>query len=59
MQLHNKIFLYKDNMNALTIGDGDFTFSLPIARMLNNTGKLCATRYESYDTLNCIYPNIY
>ena len=29
------------------------------ARMLNNTGKSCATSYESHNTLNRIYPNFY
>jgi len=51
--------LCKQNMNVLTIGDGDFTFSLSIAKALSNTGKLHATSYESYDTLNRIYPNFY
>lgn len=54
-----KSFLYKPNMSILTIGDGDFTFSLSIARTLNKTGELFATSYESYDKLNRIYPNFY
>jgi len=57
-------------MNVLTVGDGDFTFSLAIARILfpdntttsnnnsPNTSILIATSYETRQTLHAVYPNI-
>ena len=53
-------FGYKRGMNVLTVGDGDFTFSLALARMIG-TGKssqVVATSYESLETLIKVYPNI-
>jgi hypothetical protein len=48
---------YTSDMRVLTIGDGDFSFSLAIARM--STGKnLVATSYESRETLCEVYPGI-
>jgi 25S rRNA (uracil2634-N3)-methyltransferase len=50
-------------MRVLTCGDGDFTFSLALARMLlGNEGtsaasKLTATSYETSETLEKVYPN--
>jgi hypothetical protein len=48
---------YTSGMRVLTIGDGDFSFSLAIARI--STGKgLVATSYESRETLREVYPGI-
>ena len=61
---------YQRGMSVLTVGDGDLTFSLAVARILfANSGKdasqqhrissrLVATSYESRDTLIKVYPNI-
>lgn len=53
-------FGYKSGMNVLTVGDGDFTFSLGLARIIgpNKSSKLVATSYESLETLIKVYPNI-
>ena len=58
---------YKGGMNVLTVGDGDFTFSLAVARLVlgNNTkkkkkkqkGMVIATSYEDYSTLSKVYPD--
>lgn len=46
-------------LSVLTVGDGDFTYSLAIGRIvLRNGGKLVATSYESKDTLLKVYPDI-
>lgn len=44
-------------MKVLTIGDGDFSFSLALARIISGTG-LTATSYESKETLIQVYPLI-
>lgn len=62
---------FTPKMNILTIGDGDFTFSLALARMLVNSDnvkrkgnhsknecKIVATSYESLSTLKQVYPSI-
>ena len=60
---------YQRGMSVLTVGDGDLTFSLAVARILfanaqqhqrhqQNSGRLVATSYESKDTLLKVYPNI-
>ena len=52
---------YAPGMNVLTVGDGDFSFSLAIARILyskqtkKSTGNLVATSYESKETLRRVY----
>ncbi len=52
-------FGYQKEMNILTIGDGDFTFSLALARMLcGKAWKIVATSYESKSTLQTVYPDI-
>ena len=59
---------YKRDMNVLTVGDGDFTFSLAVARLVlgNNSSKkkkkkrkgmVIATSYEDYSTLCRVYPD--
>jgi hypothetical protein len=50
-------------MSVLTVGDGDFSFSLALARILSkghqSGGKrLIATSYESRATLEGVYPNL-
>jgi hypothetical protein len=48
---------YIGGMKVLTVGDGDFTFSLAIARMVSGSG-LVATSYESRETLCSVYPGV-
>ena len=60
---------YKRGMNVLTVGDGDFTFSLAVARLVlgNNSpnkkkkkkqkGMVITTSYEDYSTLCKVYPD--
>jgi 25S rRNA (uracil2634-N3)-methyltransferase len=47
---------FRQNMAILTVGDGDFTFSLAMARLLG--GKVVATSYESKASLIQVYPGI-
>lgn len=52
---------YHSGMSVLTVGDGDLSFSLAIARILS-TGergaeRLVATSYESRATLERVYPS--
>ncbi|CAB9508195.1 Domain of unknown function (DUF2431) [Seminavis robusta] len=58
---------YQTNgMRVLTVGDGDFSFSLAVARLLSSATKsfkkkkkgvnLVATSYESKETLQRVYP---
>ena len=54
---------YRAGMSVLTVGDGDFSFSLALARILSkghqSGGKrLIATSYESQATLEGVYPNL-
>lgn len=64
-------YLKKSGMKILTIGDGDFSFSLAITRMILSderrskketmnvdSTELIATSYESIDTLRKVYPDI-
>jgi 25S rRNA (uracil2634-N3)-methyltransferase len=52
---------YRPGMNVLTCGDGDFSFSLAVARLLevdeSSPSKLVATSYEMQDTLADVYPD--
>jgi hypothetical protein len=60
---------YHRGMNVLTVGDGDFSFSLAIARLViggigpNNDchtsdgGMVVATSYENFNTLRKVYPD--
>ena len=56
---------YYPGMNVLLCGDGDFSFSLAIARILSSNANtdgtfqsnLVATSYESSETLAEVYPN--
>ena len=60
---HEGTLGYRTGMNVLTVGDGDLSFSLAIARLLSKEGKdldgqrLIATSYESRETLESVYPN--
>ena len=61
---NNSTMGYKRGMNVLTVGDGDFTFSLAVARLVlgNNSpkkqkGMIIATSYEDYSTLCKVYPD--
>lgn len=53
---------YRDGMAVLTVGDGDFSFSLALAHLLsssNETGmvkKVVASSYEKEETLRRVYP---
>ena len=47
-------------MSALTVGDGDFSFSLALARILrprHTKSVLVATSYEDEETLREVYPD--
>jgi 25S rRNA (uracil2634-N3)-methyltransferase len=52
---------YRPGMSVLCVGDGDFSFSLAVARILFAstpcTSRLIATSYESEETLREVYPN--
>eukprot|EP00934_Nitzschia_sp_Nitz4_P007870 Nitzschia sp. Nitz4//scaffold413_size9536//3507//4703//NITZ4_009095-RA/size9536-processed-gene-0.3-mRNA-1//1//CDS//3329551337//7860//frame0 len=55
---------YQPGMSVLTVGDGDFSFSLAIARLLFSSSSsskpstLVATSYESEETLRRVYPDL-
>lgn len=57
--------LYDDRMHVLTVGDGDFSFSLALARALcpeggggpAGGGGLVATSHESAASVLSVYPN--
>ena len=54
---------YRAGMSVLTVGDGDFSFSLALARILSKGKKsggkrLMATSYESRTTLEGVYPTL-
>lgn len=59
---------YHRGMNVLTVGDGDFTFSLAVTRLVvgdsnssndhnANKGMVVATSYEDSKTLRKVYPD--
>ena len=54
---------YRPGMNVLLCGDGDFSFSLSVARILSlnvdetSESKLVATSYELKETLAEVYPS--
>ena len=50
---------YQKGMSVLTVGDGDFTFSLAVARLVcgASSGKVVATSYEDQSTLRNVYPD--
>ena len=60
---------YRPGMSVLCVGDGDFSFSLALARILFSRGsdaigtptmapsRLIATSYETEETLQNVYPN--
>jgi 25S rRNA (uracil2634-N3)-methyltransferase len=55
---------YRQGMSVLTVGDGDFTFSLAMARLLAKTsnskfGSIVATSYEDKETLRSVYPDFH
>ena len=54
--------IYKDGQKILTVGDGDFSFSVALARHLHlgdDAGtSLTSTTYESYGVLKDVYPGI-
>ncbi|KAL7490116.1 hypothetical protein ACHAW6_015835 [Cyclotella cf. meneghiniana] len=59
---------YQRGMAVLTVGDGDFTFSLAVARLVMESdhdssgsklrGTVVASSYEDVHTLQNVYPNL-
>ena len=51
---------YKRGMNVLTCGDGDFSFSLAVSKLVvsddSDSGMVVATSYEDLPTLRRVYP---
>ncbi|KAL7456426.1 hypothetical protein ACHAWC_007933 [Mediolabrus comicus] len=52
---------YRRGMNVLTVGDGDFSFSLAVAKLVasadnDSGGMVVATSYEDKPTLQRVYP---
>lgn len=52
---------YRRGMNVLTVGDGDFSFSLAVSKLVasadnNSGGMVVATSYEDKPTLQRVYP---
>lgn len=52
---HCGLYLHSDSV--LTLGDGDFSFSLSLVRGGHKPSKLCATSYESLQSITSIYQN--
>lgn len=52
-----RVLGYVPGIRVLTLGDGDFTFSLAVARMVSDNGVVWATSYESEATLQSVYKN--
>jgi 25S rRNA (uracil2634-N3)-methyltransferase len=51
---------FRVGMSVLTVGDGDFSFSLALARLLkpsSTKSTLVATSYEDKETLRRVYPD--
>lgn len=58
---HRPVLGYHDGMSVLAVGDGDFSFSLGVARIVGkgdgqSSQLLLATSYEKRDTLERVYP---
>lgn len=58
----NGMMGYRRGMNVLTVGDGDFTFSLAVAQHVvgdggKSRGMVVATSYEDAETLRGVYPD--
>jgi Domain of unknown function (DUF2431) len=49
---------YLAGQSILLVGDGDFTFSLAVARCCMPSCRVVATSYESLETLLQVYPGI-
>jgi hypothetical protein len=52
------IGLYDSSSRTLTIGDGDFSFSLSLANSALSLPNLVATSYETRKTLESVYPSV-
>eukprot|EP00537_Pseudo-nitzschia_pungens_P004503 CAMPEP_0172367928 /NCGR_PEP_ID=MMETSP1060-20121228/24677_1 /TAXON_ID=37318 /ORGANISM="Pseudo-nitzschia pungens, Strain cf. cingulata" /LENGTH=333 /DNA_ID=CAMNT_0013092355 /DNA_START=100 /DNA_END=1101 /DNA_ORIENTATION=+ len=57
--LSTKKGLYDEPMRLLTIGDGDFSFSLALAKLVGPKVKLVATSHETFETVRTTYGPAY
>jgi 25S rRNA (uracil2634-N3)-methyltransferase len=55
LDIHEYPLGYKHGMSVLTVGDGDFSFSLALARF---GCRVVATSYESAETVRTIYESV-
>lgn len=59
-KLHAFTGLYESSQSILTVGDGDFSFSLSIAEHFHKTNRnmtMVVTSHESFTSVTTTYPN--